>query len=94
MPLNAQSAENYITGKVYDITSISSGLLIRVEGNQVPGACVDLNPHGWMLIPEEFKTMTSVALTMWTTEKRQATIYVSGAVGSYCRVTQYDPHSG
>lgn len=86
------AADTYISGKLVDITSVQQGLLIRIEGYQVPTTCP--NPHnwGWMLIPEENKTMISVALAMWTQGKTTATIYTSGTKSGYCQVVQYDPH--
>ncbi|MCX9560698.1 hypothetical protein IG557_17850 [Vibrio cholerae] len=45
-----------------------------------------------MLIPEENKTIISVALAMWTQGKTNATIYTSGTKSGYCQVVQYDPH--
>lgn len=89
--LNLHAADTYLGGKIYDITSIPAGLLIRLEGNAVPTACADLNAWGWMLIPEENKTMISVALAMLAQGKKSATVYTSGSVGSYCKVIQYDP---
>ncbi|CCO49523.1 conserved exported hypothetical protein [Vibrio nigripulchritudo SOn1] len=90
--VSAYSADTYLGGKVYDITSTQSGLLIRFEGNVVPSSCPNPNNWGWMVIPEENKTMTSVALAMFTQGKRNATVYTNGTVGSFCRVIQYDPH--
>lgn len=88
---NAYAADTYQMGKVYDITSIRKGLLIRLEDNIVPTQCQDLNIYGWMLIPEENKTMISLALAHFMQGKTKATIYTQGTVGSYCKVIQYDP---
>jgi len=87
----AYSGETSHTGKLYDITATSNGLLVRFEGNVVPTQCVNPNGWGWMVIPEENKTMISVALAMWTQGKRNATIYTNGTLGSFCKVIQYDP---
>jgi hypothetical protein len=86
---SAYAGDYYQTGKVYDITSTTDGLLVRLEGNIVPTQC----PHGgWMLIPEENKTMISLALASFMQGKTKATIYTQGTVGGYCKVTQYDDH--
>ncbi|NRF28260.1 ABC transporter ATP-binding protein [Vibrio coralliilyticus] len=90
--LSATPQKTYVTGEVYDITSVTEGLLIRVDGNVVPTDCVGLNPHGWMLIKEENKTMISVALAMRAQGKRNATLYINGIQGAACVVSQYDPH--
>jgi len=92
MASNVFAAEHYQSGKIYDITSTADGLLIRLEGNIVPTKCPNYKGRGWMLIPEENKTMISVALTHFMQGKTNATIYTQGTVGSYCRVIQYDPH--
>ncbi|AIW18676.1 hypothetical protein B6A42_07915 [Vibrio coralliilyticus] len=90
--LCATPEKTYVTGEVYDITSGSEGLLVRVDGNVVPSDCKGLNPHGWMLIKEENKTMISVALAMRAQGKRNATLYINGIQGTACVVSQYDPH--
>ncbi|MDG2018547.1 MAG: hypothetical protein P8J25_03780 [Porticoccaceae bacterium] len=89
---NTYAANHHQGGKIYDITSTRDGLLIRLEGKIVPTKCPNPNGRGWMLIPEENKTMISVALTHFMQGKTNATIYTQGTVGSYCRVIQYDPH--
>lgn len=84
--------KNYVSGSVYDITSVGAGLLIRVDGNTVPTDCEGLNGSGWLLVKEENKTMVSVILAMRAQGHRSATIYTGSISGSYCVVTQYDPH--
>lgn len=85
------AADTYIDGDVYDITSIENGLLIRVKGNVVPTKCENPNGWGWMLIPEENKTMISVALAMFVQGKTHATIYTKNTGTGFCKVIQYDP---
>lgn len=85
------AAETYIYGDVYDISSIEAGLLIRIKGNEVPTKCQNPGGWGWMLIPEENKTMISVALAMFTQGKMGATIYTKNTGASFCKVIQYDP---
>lgn len=90
---NAYAADTFQGGRIYDITSTPDGLLIRLEGDVVPTQCPNPNGWGWMVIPEDNKTMISVALTMFVQGKTNATIYTSGVVGGFCKVIQYDPHS-
>lgn len=89
---NATAADTYVSGKIYDFTSTEQGLLIRIEGNQVPSSCPNPHSWGWMLIPQESTTMISVALMMLAQDKTNATIYTSGTIGSFCKVIQLDPH--
>ncbi|WP_370980198.1 hypothetical protein [Agaribacterium sp. ZY112] len=88
--LGVNSAETYLAGDVTSITSIPQGLLLRINGNEKPSGCTQSS--AWMLIPEERKTMISVALAMYMSGNRKAVVYIStSASGSYCVINQYDP---
>ncbi|TQV87081.1 hypothetical protein [Aliikangiella coralliicola] len=83
------AAETVQDGNVTNITSIKEGLLIILDTGK-PSGCKQTS--GWMLIPEENKTMVSVALAMHLAGKKRAAIYVDiHAPGGYCKVIQYDP---
>lgn len=90
---NIFAAERFQSGKIYDITSTGDGLLIRLEGNMVPTKCPNYKGRGWMLIPEQNKTMISVALEHFMHGKKEATVHTFGTLGIYCKVNQYDPHN-
>ncbi|TVZ40851.1 hypothetical protein P886_0184 [Alteromonadaceae bacterium 2753L.S.0a.02] len=86
----AYAADTYVTGTVTSITSISEGLLLRVNGNEKPSGCSQTS--SWMLIPEDKSTMITVALAMYMAGNRSAVVYVNpSAGGSYCQIKQYDP---
>jgi len=86
----AYAGEAHLGGNVNNITSIREGLLIALDTGK-PSGCTQTS--AWMLIPEENKTMISVALAMHMSGKTKATIYVDvNASGSYCVIAQYDPH--
>ena len=89
LPITAFSAETYQRGKVNNITSLAQGLLIMLDTGK-PTGCVSSSP--WMLIPEENKTMISVALAMYAQGKTGATVYIDKLAPGYCKVIQYDPH--
>lgn len=88
----ALAADTYINGTVTDITSLSSGLLIRVNGSEKPSQCTQTS--AWMLVPEENATMVSVVLAAYFSGKRDAVVYVDiASTGKYCKVIQYDPQN-
>jgi hypothetical protein len=88
--LNSYAGVSSLRGNVTNITSIKEGLLIILDTGK-PSGCTQNS--GWMFIPEENKTMVSVALAMFSQGKTDAAIYVDvNATGSYCRIVQYDPH--
>ena len=88
------SAEDYyVSGSISNITSHAGGLMIMIEPDRkVPDNCIG-TPHNWMLIPEENKTMISVALTAWSMG-RGATVYTNPRTSGYCIVNQIDPYEG
>lgn len=83
--------ETYVfSGKLYDITSIPEGLLIRLENNTIPGTCP--RNQFWMLIPQTSKVILTVTLAHWYQKKRTVDIYVEPYSGSgYCKVIQVQP---
>ncbi|ABD82503.1 hypothetical protein [Saccharophagus degradans] len=88
----ATSGPSYVTGKIVNVTSLSSGLLIRIgessSNPEVPHNCT--SGYFWMLVKQEHTTMTSLVLTSWAMG-RSATVYTSPAASGYCQVTQFDP---
>ena len=52
---NAMAAvgKGHVSGKITNITSISSGLLVRINANEVPEHCT--SGRVWMLIKQENK---------------------------------------
>ena len=58
----------------------------------VPENC-EGTPYGWMLIKQEYTSMSSVVLAVWTANKKSGTVYTTSrhnGVG-YCIVNQFDP---
>ena len=89
--INAIAAvgKGHVSGKITNITSISSGLLVRINANEVPEHCT--SGRVWMLIKQESTAMTSLTLTAWTL-KRGVTVYTSADNDGYCQVIQVDPY--
>lgn len=85
----AFSAESHIVGTVTSITSVGRGLLMRVNGDERPTGCPGTS--AWMLIPEENKTMISVALAAYMSGNKSAVVYVDVNATGYCKIIQYDP---
>ncbi len=65
-PLHA--GEDYLSGNIINLTSVTSGLMIMLDSG-IPNNCRG-TPYGWILIKEENKAITSVALTMWASGKK------------------------
>lgn len=85
----AAIGKGHVSGKITNITSISSGLLVRINENEVPEHCT--SGRVWMQIKQENTAMTSLTLTAWTL-KRGVTVYTSADSSGYCKVIQVDPH--
>ncbi|WP_233081940.1 hypothetical protein [Rheinheimera soli] len=84
------AADNYLRGNVINVTTTASGLMVMLDTG-IPTNCQG-TPSNWMLIKEENKTMVSLALAMWASGKRNATVYTVGtSPGAYCEITQLDP---
>ena len=84
------TAETHLSGEITNITSYAGGLLVRMNGTEKPTACSQSS--AWMLIPEENQTMISVALAMYMSGNKNATVYIDlNSTGSYCKIVQYDP---
>jgi len=86
--VNGAVGPSHVSGKITNITSIGSGLLVRIGSNEVPKNCTSGNV--WMEIKQEDTAMMSMTLTAWTLG-RDVIVYTSPGTGSYCRVTQVDP---
>ncbi|MFK3859770.1 hypothetical protein [Pseudoalteromonas rhizosphaerae] len=72
----AAIGKGHVSGKITNITSISSGLLVRINANEVPEHCT--SGRGWMLIKQENTAMTSLTLTAWTLKR--GVVYTSSTV--------------
>lgn len=84
------AADNYLSGTIVNVTTTTSGLMVMMDTG-IPTNCQG-TPYNWMLIKEENKTMISMALAMWASGKKTATVYTAGiAPGSYCEIIQLDP---
>jgi len=77
----AAVGKGHVSGKITNITSISSGLLVRINTNEVPEHCT--SGRVWMQIKQENTAMTSLTLTAWTL-KRDVTVYTSSDNDGYC----------
>ena len=78
-----------VSGKITNISSITQGLLVKIEGNEVPQNCTSGNT--WMQVSEDNQAMISMLITAWTLD-RNVTMYTSPASTGYCQVWQIDPH--
>ncbi len=78
-----------VTGKITNITSINSGILVRIAADEVPESCTTTTK--WMEIKQEKTAMISLTLAAWTLNK-EVTVYASGSSG-YCQVNQVHPSS-
>ncbi|MBJ9901590.1 ABC transporter ATP-binding protein [Acinetobacter bereziniae] len=89
------AADTYHYGKIVDITTITDGLLIKMENLSVPDACKNRNPYGWILVPNERKAIMAVMLMNWYQKKTIGTVYVDSAQTNnyYCTVSQFDPEN-
>jgi hypothetical protein len=84
------AADTHVSGTISNISGRTDGLLIMIDPDRkVPDNCTG-TPYNWMLIPEDEKTMISVALTVWTMG-RGATVYTNTRTSGYCIVNQIDP---
>ncbi len=84
----------YTTGTLTRITSITEGLLIKLEAGNLPDVCKNKTAYGWMLIPQSRKTIIAVTLSQWYQKKRSVTVYVDGDYShnpNYCTVQQVEP---
>jgi len=86
--LPSHAEEGYLSGRITDVTSGSTGLLVRLETG-VPGNCTGVS-YGWMLIPESNKTMIAVALLTWQNHSG-ATVYTNALSAGNCTINQFDP---
>jgi len=78
----------HVSGKITNITSIKTGLLLRIEANEVPESCT--SGQAWMEIKQTDTTLISMTLTAWTLG-RSVDVYTSPASSGYCQVWQLDP---
>ena len=88
------AAETFLNGKVVNVTSIETGVLIQFENGAVPGLCEGFSSYGWMIIEEENTAMISVFLSHYLAGRFDAAVYVNPnalTASGYCRITQYDP---
>lgn len=84
------AADHYLSGNIINVTTTANGLMIMLDTG-IPTNCQG-TPYNWMLIKEQNKTMTSLALAMWASGKKAATVYTAGIIpGSYCEIVQLDP---
>jgi hypothetical protein len=89
VPVYAEST--YLSGKITNITSGTSGLMIMLDSG-VPDNCQG-TPYNWMLIPEANKTMIATILLFYSSDKNKIyTIYTQGCnPGEFCIINQVDP---
>lgn len=88
MTVNAVAGPNYVVGKISNITSGRAGLMVIIGASEVPSNCTGV--QDWMLIKEEYKSMTALTLTSWTLG-RDVVIYTEATSSGYCHITQVDP---
>jgi hypothetical protein len=86
---NSSVGAGHVVGKITNITSSSSGLLLRIGANEVPLNCT--SGSKWLEIKQENTAMTALTLTTWTLG-RNVVVYTSATTSGYCRVTQLDPY--
>lgn len=89
-----KAADTYVTGNITQITSITEGLLIKLEEGNLPNLCKNKTAFGWMLIPQSRKTIIAVTLSQWYQKKRNVTVYVDSDYTNnknYCTIKQVAP---
>lgn len=88
----------YIHGTIVNVTSGEAGLMIMIKdssGNLIVPSNAPNTPYGWLLIPQEYQTMITVALLCWR-ENRKVTVYCKGTTTGndntgYALLNQIDP---
>ncbi|QHH96405.1 ABC transporter ATP-binding protein [Acinetobacter dispersus] len=87
------AAETWVSGKITNITSITEGLLIKLEEGNLPTVCNGHAAFGWFLIPQERKTIIALTLIHWSQGNRQVDVYVdpNQSTNNYCTVQQIHP---
>ncbi len=95
MSIQSANAENtYTTGTITQISSVTEGLLIKLEAGNLPDICKNRSAFGWMLIPQARKTIIAVTLSQWYQKKRLVSVYVDPDYStnpSFCTVQQVAP---
>jgi hypothetical protein len=81
-----------VSGFVGDLTSLPSGLLIRMDDDQVPTNCTGA-ASSWMQISQSDTVMVSTFLTYWAAGKRSFTLYTNAWTSGYCSVGQVYPRN-
>jgi hypothetical protein len=91
LPMHAFSAigSGHVVGKISNLTSVTSGILVRIGANEVPQNCT--SGRAWMLIPEDNKSIISVTITAWTLG-RGVVVYTAPSATGNCKVIQVDPN--
>lgn len=85
--VHAEAADTSVAGYVVNMTSMPEGLLVMLDAG-IPDRC-EGTPYGWMIIPEENKTMVAVAMMAYMQNDRKITLGVNGTFfGGYCLVGQ------
>ena len=87
-PVSAVIGPGHVNGKITNITSVTTGVLVRIDSNIVPENCT--SGQAWMQIKQENTAMISMIITAWTLGRR-VSIYTSPTTSSYCNVIQVDP---
>ena len=91
LPALAYAGPSWLSGSINNITSSTGGLLIQFDAG-IPDNCQG-TPYNWMLIREENRALTAMALTMWASGRKAGTVYTWAppSAGAYCIVNQLDP---
>ncbi|MDH2636491.1 ABC transporter ATP-binding protein [Acinetobacter nosocomialis] len=90
----ANAEQDYVSGNLTQITSITEGLLIKLEPGNLPEVCKNKTAFGWMLIPQARKTILAVTLSQWYQKKRSVVVYVDRDYSTnpnFCTVQQIQP---
>jgi len=85
---HATIGAGHVSGKITNITSVSSGVLVRIDANETPQNCT--SSQVWMEIKQENTAMISLTITAWTLG-RNVTVYTTPRAEGYCQVIQVDP---
>ncbi|MET1257464.1 hypothetical protein [Aliikangiella maris] len=86
--VRATIGPGHVNGKITNITSVTTGILVRIDSSIVPENCT--SGQAWMQIKQENTAMITMIMTAWTLG-RNVTIYTSPTTSSYCNVIQVDP---
>jgi len=87
--LQTIAGDHYLSGKLSNIASSSSNLLIMMDKG-VPDNCAGVS-YNWMRVKKEDTVMVSMVMSMWLSGKKDLTVYTSALTNGVCYIYSIDP---